>query len=132
MGAEVAACAGNPWGMAPAAMQQVEAAEIGLLAEALEYEDDNEDMAEIDAAFRSMIEENNVTKKSAAIHEIKQEIHEAFQLNTLRISYKQEFHAMEQIEEVHVQALQALVESGEEALRSKRKAMAWVARAPVA
>ena len=51
-------------------------------------------MAEIDAAFRSMIEENNVTKKSAAIHEIKQEIHEAFQLESLRINYKQEFQAI--------------------------------------
>ena len=120
MGAEVAACAGNPWGMAPAILQQVQVEDIGSLAEAIDYDkEDESDMAEIDAAFRSMIDENGVTKKSAAIHEIKHEIHESFQLDKLRINYKQEYHAMEQIEDVHVQALRALVESGEKAVHSK-------------
>jgi hypothetical protein len=133
MGAEVAACAGNPWGMAPAILQQVQVEDIGSLAEAIDYDKEDEgDMAEIDAAFRSMIDENNVTKKSAAIHEIKQEIHESFKLDKLRINYKQEYQAMEQIDEVQVQALRALVESGEKAVQTKRKAMAWVTRAPVA
>jgi hypothetical protein len=126
MGAEVAACAGSPWGMAPVIMQAVEANEIGSLTEALEYEDDEGDMSETDAAFRSMVEEKYVTKKMAAIQEIKREIHECFKLDEMRISYKQKYHAMEQIDEAHVQALRALVESGEKAVQTKRKASYYV------
>ena len=49
----------------------------------------------------------------------------------MRISYKQEYEAMEQIDSAHVQALQALVESGEKASKSLRMAKKWVEDSPL-
>ena len=132
-GAEVSACAGNPWGMTPARVQQIQEQEVGSIAEAIEYDDDDDwEDDDIDTAFRSMIQEKHETKKFAAIQEIKREIHECYKLDKMRISYKQEYEAMEQIETAHVQALLALVESGEQASKSLRMAKKWVEDSPLA
>jgi len=130
--AEVAACAGNPWGMAPALIQDIKVEDIGSLAEAIDYEDTNDEVDEIDSAFRKMIEDKHVTSKWAAVQEIKQDIHKYYNLDKLRISYKQEYHAMEAIGDAQVQALRALVETGEKAVQSMSKAKKWIEMSPVA